>query len=162
VTGNASYSRSVQLTVAQRRLRIALDPAAGHAYICDHHKNIIQAVRRSRPRRVSEDDSGDPEDEEEGADIDLMQLQINTLRRYKRQFKVSARPGLSKAQLAETCNRHFQGLPVADKETIATFVYMIKKSGSKLDKENVEKPVEENPMDVLDRLDEGYKINHEL
>lgn len=37
--------------------------------------------------------------------VDLFQLQVNTLRRYKRHYKLQTRPGLNKAQLAEvnTC-----------------------------------------------------------
>lgn len=33
--------------------------------------------------------------------MDLFQLQVNTLRRYKRHFKLQTRPGLNKAQLVE-------------------------------------------------------------
>nr|XP_023492050.1 histone deacetylase complex subunit SAP30 isoform X4 [Equus caballus] len=33
--------------------------------------------------------------------VDLYQLQVNTLRRYKRHFKLPTRPGLNKAQLVE-------------------------------------------------------------
>lgn len=33
--------------------------------------------------------------------VDLFQLQVNTLRRYKRHYKIQTRPGLNKAQLAE-------------------------------------------------------------
>ncbi len=33
--------------------------------------------------------------------VDLYQLQVSTLRRYKKQFKVPSRPGLNKAQLAD-------------------------------------------------------------
>ena len=33
--------------------------------------------------------------------VDLSQLQVNTLRRYKRHFKLQVRPGLNKAQLVE-------------------------------------------------------------
>ena len=33
--------------------------------------------------------------------IDFSQLQMNTLRRYKRHFKLQVKPGMNKAQLAE-------------------------------------------------------------
>lgn len=36
--------------------------------------------------------------------VDLFQLQVNTLRRYKRHYKIQTRPGLNKAQLAEVHN----------------------------------------------------------
>ena len=35
------------------------------------------------------------------AQIDFSQLQMNTLRRYKRHFKLQVKPGMNKAQLAE-------------------------------------------------------------
>lgn len=61
---------------------------------------MIQCARtKQRRTKDSEDDSN--EAEMDSPDIDWFQLQLNTLRRYKRQFKVATRPGLNKAQLAE-------------------------------------------------------------
>lgn len=34
-------------------------------------------------------------------DVDLHSLQVNTLRRYKRHYRISTKPGLNKTQLAE-------------------------------------------------------------
>ena len=68
-----------------------------HIYICDQHKNMIQSARSRRRRR----DSEEAEEETEQPEIDLYNLQINTLRRYKRHYGLSSRPGLNKAQLAE-------------------------------------------------------------
>ncbi|MEQ2228372.1 Histone deacetylase complex subunit sap30l, partial [Ilyodon furcidens] len=56
--------------------------------------------------------------------VDLFQLQVNTLRRYKRHYKLQTRPGLNKAQLAETVSRHFRNIPVNEKETLTYFIYM--------------------------------------
>lgn len=33
--------------------------------------------------------------------VDFCQLQVNTLRRYKRHYKLQTRPGLNKSQLVE-------------------------------------------------------------
>ena len=89
---------------------------ARHIYICDYHKSLIQSVRvRQRKRKDSEDDSNAETDHHpqetvsrdhrdhhrDAPEVDLFQLQINTLRRYKRHYKVPTRPGLNKAQLAE-------------------------------------------------------------
>lgn len=97
---------------------------ARHIYICDYHKSLIQSVRvRQRKRKDSEDDSNETDRDPLGSvhnlhhqqeavlvgrggdrdppEVDLFQLQINTLRRYKRHYKVPTRPGLNKAQLAE-------------------------------------------------------------
>lgn len=35
------------------------------------------------------------------AQVDFCQLQVNTLRRYKRHYKLQTRPGLNKSQLVE-------------------------------------------------------------
>ena len=75
---------------------------ARHIYICDHHKELIQSLRTKRKRKDSEDDSG--ETDSEHPEVDLYQLQVNTLKRYKKHYKVPVRPGLNKAQLADVSN----------------------------------------------------------
>ena len=75
-----------------------------HIYICDQHKNMIQSARSRRRRR----DSEEAEEEVEQPEIDLYNLQINTLRRYKRHYGLSSRPGLNKAQLAEVSQNLFK------------------------------------------------------
>lgn len=76
---------------------------ARHIYICDYHKQVIQCARtkqqQQRRRKDSEEDSG--ETDNDLPEVDLFQLQVGTLRRYKRHYKVSTRPGLNKAQLAD-------------------------------------------------------------
>lgn len=68
-----------------------------------------------------------------GADVDLQQLQVNTLRRYKKHFRVQTRPGLNKMQLAEVLKCHFRTLPIIEKEAITYFVYIVKCYRNKLD-----------------------------
>jgi len=68
-----------------------------------------------------------------GVDVDLQQLQVNTLRRYKRHFRVQTRPGLNKMQLAESLKSHFRTLPIIEKEAITYFVYIVKCYRNKLD-----------------------------
>lgn len=36
--GNASYSKRIQKTVAQKKLNLSVDKTARHIYICEHHK----------------------------------------------------------------------------------------------------------------------------
>lgn len=60
---------------------------------------IIQCARTKRRRKDSEDDSN--ETDTDIPDVDLYSLQVNTLRRYKRHYKISTRPGLNKVQLTE-------------------------------------------------------------
>ncbi|TRY64537.1 hypothetical protein DNTS_022658 [Danionella cerebrum] len=129
--GNASFSKRVQKSISQRRLKLEIDKSVRHLYICDFHKNFIQSVRNKRKRKTSDEDS--PEHELEAPEVDLFQLQVNTLRRYKRHYKIQTRPGLNKAQLAETVSRHFRNIPVNEKETLTYFIYMVKSSKSRLD-----------------------------
>ncbi|XP_044517703.1 histone deacetylase complex subunit SAP30L isoform X3 [Gracilinanus agilis] len=85
--GNASFSKRIQKSISQKKLRLDIDKS----------------------------------------------LQVNTLRRYKRHYKLQTRPGFNKAQLAETVSRHFRNIPVNEKETLAYFIYMVKSNKSRLD-----------------------------
>jgi len=134
LAGNACYSKKIQKTVAQRKLKLHMNNEARHIYICDHHKDVIQSLRSKRKRKDSEDDSG--ETDSEHPEVDLFQLQVNTLRRYKKHYKVHVRQGLNKAQLADYMTRHFKTIPVPEKETLTFFIYMVKTNKSKLDRDH--------------------------
>ncbi|XP_040849180.1 histone deacetylase complex subunit SAP30L isoform X3 [Ochotona curzoniae] len=88
--GNASFSKRVQKSISQKKLKLDIDKS----------------------------------------------LQVNTLRRYKRHYKLQTRPGFNKAQLAETVSRHFRNIPVNEKETLAYFIYMVKSNKSRLDQKS--------------------------
>lgn len=77
---------------------------AHHIYICDFHKGRIQCARTKRRRKESEDDSNET-DTTDIPEVDLYQLQVNTLRRYKKHYKVATRPGMNKAQLSDVSGR---------------------------------------------------------
>ncbi|KAL4230798.1 hypothetical protein ACF0H5_011173 [Mactra antiquata] len=124
--GNASYSKRIQKTVQQRRLRLIRDDSVNHIYICDHHKNMIQNARMKRKRRDSDDGDGSLDADEDIPEIDFFQMPVNTLRRYKRHYKLPARPGMNKAQLSDTVARHFKSIPVVEKEALTYFIYMAK------------------------------------
>ncbi|GAB0095947.1 Histone deacetylase complex subunit SAP30 homolog [Sergentomyia squamirostris] len=134
VAGNASYNKRIQKTVTQRRLKLNIDSHAHHIYICDFHKTRIQCARTKRRRKDSEDDSN--ETDTDLPEVDLYQLQVNTLRRYKRHYKVSTRPGMNKAQLADTIMKHFKTIPIKEKEILTYFIYMVKSNSNKLDQKN--------------------------
>lgn len=60
-------------------------------------------------------------------DVDFDKLQVQTLRRYKKFYKVPTRPGMNKAQLAEIISKHFKGLPIPDEKLVLTyFIYSVK------------------------------------
>jgi len=131
--GNASYSKRIQKTVQQRRLKLSIDYSVRHIYICDYHKNMIQNVRAKRKRKDSEVDGESPDNDFELPEIDFFQMPVNTLRRYKKHYKLQTRPGLNKAQLADTVSRHFRSIPVVEKEALTYFIYMAKNYKSRLD-----------------------------
>ncbi|KAL1252340.1 hypothetical protein QQF64_017033 [Cirrhinus molitorella] len=134
--GNASFSKRIQKSISQRKLKLDIDKSVRHLYICDFHKNFIQSVRNKRKRKTSDDGGESPDHDVEVPEVDLFQLQVNTLRRYKRHYKIQTRPGLNKAQLAETVSRHFRNIPVNEKETLTYFIYMVKSSKSRLDQKS--------------------------
>ncbi|WAQ99462.1 SP30L-like protein [Mya arenaria] len=165
--GNASYSKRIQKTVQQRRLKLTRDDSVNHIYICDYHKNMIQNARMKRKRRDSDDNDGSPDADEDIPEvgtkdfisvlriirqtvplhmvihddhfnftiqrIDFFQMPVNTLRRYKRHYKLPARPGMNKAQLSDTVARHFKSIPVVEKEALTYFIYMAKNFKSRFD-----------------------------
>ncbi|KAK1343492.1 hypothetical protein QTO34_016272 [Cnephaeus nilssonii] len=119
-----------------RASEVAFAVEVRHLYICDFHKNFIQSVRNKRKRKTSDDGGDSPEHDTDIPEVDLFQLQVNTLRRYKRHYKLQTRPGFNKAQLAETVSRHFRNIPVNEKETLAYFIYMVKSNKSRLDQKS--------------------------
>ena len=145
-SSNASYSKKIQSTVAGRKLKLEVNSKSGHMYICDQHKLSIQTLRAKRKRRDSDESSGTGSSVVNNSKelVDLFQLQMNTLRRYKKHFKVTSRPGLNKAQLAEYLTRHLKTIPVDEKEALTYFIYMVKTKKSKLDKENLQVEQEKN------------------
>lgn len=135
--GNARYSKRIQKTVQQKRLKLRNDPTAERIYICEYHKSQIQSARSKRRRKESEEDSNETDNEVPDVIMpDLYQLQVNTLRRYKRHYKVQTRPGMKRQQLADTIMKHFKTIPIKEKETITYFVYMVKSNSNKLDQKN--------------------------
>ncbi|XP_014248743.1 histone deacetylase complex subunit SAP30 homolog isoform X2 [Cimex lectularius] len=133
--GNASYSKRIQKIVTQRKLKLHLDQGARHIYICDYHKSVIQSARSKRGNNKYSDDDSDVEQME----IDLSQLSVNTLRRYKKHFNVNTKHGLNKAQLADKLTQHFRTIQITDKteKSITNrFMYLMRINGNKLDRKN--------------------------
>ncbi|XP_014211113.1 histone deacetylase complex subunit SAP30 homolog [Copidosoma floridanum] len=137
--GNASYSKRIQKTVTGRRLKLNLDTQARHIYICDYHKQVIQCARTKqqtqRRTKESEEDSGET-DSTDIPEVDLYQLQVGTLRRYKKHFRISTKPGINKAQLADILMKHFKQIQVVEKDTLGLFFYSVKTNQNKLDQRN--------------------------
>ena len=60
---------------------------------------MIQSARTKRRRKDSEDDSN--EQDVDMPEVDLNMLQLNTLKRYKKHYKIPSKPTMNKTQLAE-------------------------------------------------------------
>lgn len=58
-------------------------------------------------------------------------LQVQTLRRYKKFYKVPTRPGMNKAQLADLISKHFRTIQVKEKEVLTYFIYSVKNNSNK-------------------------------
>lgn len=107
---------------------------ARNQFICDFHKSKIQSARsKSRRARKDSDDSGS---DSESPEVDLYSLQVQTLRRYKKFYKVPTRPGMNKAQLADLISKHFRTIPVKEKEVLSYFIYSVKTNSNKTDQKN--------------------------
>ena len=121
-------------------MKLSLDSFARSQFICDFHKSKIQSekIRSKRHQRAVNRDTDSGSDSETGEMIsgpDFYSLQVQTLRRYKKYYKVSTRPGLNKAQLAEIVSKHFLSIPVKEKEILAFFIFKIKKEKEEKEKE---------------------------
>lgn len=65
------------------------------------------------------------------ANVDLNQLTVVGLKRYKRVFKLQAKSN-ARPDLANAVNAHFDKEQVDEQKTVYNFIYMIKNKKSKL------------------------------
>ncbi|XP_065885571.1 histone deacetylase complex subunit SAP30 homolog [Dysidea avara] len=127
---NVQWTKKFSKAVGQKRLRISPDLNASHKFICDHHRNVAQSIRLKRRRKDSEDEYELTSSEYQ---VDFSQIQLNTLRRYKRHYKLQLRPGSTKVQLIEAISNHFRTIRVSEKKIVPLFISMVKSHKSKLD-----------------------------
>lgn len=121
--GNAVFNKRVQKN-AHQTTHLSLKPRVTHKYMCDYHKHHIMSMRRKKTRDSDDEPEGD--DNEEMPQVDLSVLQLNTLRKFKKHYKIPSRPGLNKAQLVELLTPHFVSLPVCEKDVLTHFIYNVK------------------------------------
>lgn len=101
------------------------------AFICDQHKSKIQSARSKRQRTLRHSDDSENDSEGDSPEVDFYSLQVQTLRRYKKFYKVSTRPGMNKAQLADLISKHFRTIQVKEKEVLTYFIYSVKNNSNK-------------------------------
>ncbi|CAG0917659.1 unnamed protein product [Notodromas monacha] len=158
LAGNASYNRRIQKLVFKHNLRLHLDKASLHLYICDHHKNLIQESAKIRERGKKNEvktNGGDavslPANPEPSASnavprpspssavdpmspFDWAKVPLHILKRYRSHFKLPHQPGISKQHLAQIVSEHFNTWKVSEVEVLTYFVYMLKTNKNKLDR----------------------------
>lgn len=141
--GQSPYQHQMNLEMLSNQSRLAnnhatvlnsipMRPGTQIAYYSDPHTNQMVPVETMNMKFANTGGDSVPSSSG-GIDVDLQQLQVNTLRRYKRHFRVQTRPGLNKLQLAESLKHHFRTLPIIEKEAITYFVYIVKCHRNKLD-----------------------------
>ncbi|MEQ2281567.1 Histone deacetylase complex subunit sap30l [Ameca splendens] len=67
--GNASFSKRIQKSISQKKLKLDIDKSVRHLYICDFHKNFIQSVRNKRKRKTSDDGGESPDHDVEVPEV---------------------------------------------------------------------------------------------
>jgi len=60
---------------------------------------------------------------------DFSKLDMGTLKRYKRHYKLRTKHNSNKTELAATVSKHFSSQAVLEMETISFFVYAVKNQG---------------------------------
>lgn len=124
---SATFNKKYLKSVPQRRQRFLADAEAGHIFVCEHHKDLLHSMRAKRKRKDSE------EENDYQPEVDFLQLHMNTLRRYKRHYKLHLKPGTNKIQLVEAIAKHFRSIRVSEKKAVPLFISMVKSHKSKLD-----------------------------
>ncbi|POI30326.1 hypothetical protein CIB84_005924 [Bambusicola thoracicus] len=77
--GNASFSKRIQKSISQKKLKLDIDKSVRHLYICDFHKNFIQSVRNKRKRKTSDDGGDSPEHEADVPEVSSCQVAVGSL-----------------------------------------------------------------------------------
>jgi histone deacetylase complex subunit SAP30 len=127
---SATFNKRLVKTSLQRRRQLIPDPEVSHSYVCKYHRGVLYSMNSMRAKRKRKDSE---EESDCQFEVDFLQLQMNTLRRYKRHYKLQLKPGTNKIQLVEAVSRHFKTIRVSEKKIVPLFISMVKSHKSKLD-----------------------------
>jgi len=157
--GSHCFSKRMQKTIRQKKLKFTVDNKAGHTLICHFHRqhlilegkknvsatNSNTATKRSVINAFPKKECDTDEDLNDKTNstikktkptvsVNFEQLSANALKRYKKFFKLQTKPGLNKSQIAEVISEHFSSIPVEnEKEILTYFVYAVKTKRNRLD-----------------------------
>eukprot|EP01102_Stenamoeba_stenopodia_P018676 TRINITY_DN6897_c0_g1_i2.p1 TRINITY_DN6897_c0_g1~~TRINITY_DN6897_c0_g1_i2.p1 ORF type:complete len:138 (+),score=31.67 TRINITY_DN6897_c0_g1_i2:55-468(+) len=63
--------------------------------------------------------------------VDFSKLELSTLKKYKRYYKLRTRSSSNKAELVAAIAKHFQTMQISESQILETFVYLIKRKERK-------------------------------
>eukprot|EP00164_Ancoracysta_twista_P007001 GFYU01009858.1.p1 GENE.GFYU01009858.1~~GFYU01009858.1.p1 ORF type:complete len:131 (+),score=38.84 GFYU01009858.1:353-745(+) len=117
VSASKSSKSAAQTTTSKKKSTSATNSAAAAA----------------APRKKKTPTSSTKKTKRDYTMIDFNKLELSTLKRYRRQKKLDARPNSSKGELVVAVKAHFIQADVSELETISTFVRTLKSSKSSKD-----------------------------
>ena len=115
-----SFSGYIQKLTEKKRLRLYPSSSMDHNHICEHHKNLVESIRIS-PRRHKHSEDSSETNEENAGEVDLSQLKMRTLRRYRNHYKLKIPNGFTKTQWVSALMEHFRTLPVVEENVLNLF-----------------------------------------
>ncbi|KAI9020490.1 Sin3 binding region of histone deacetylase complex subunit SAP30-domain-containing protein [Hyaloraphidium curvatum] len=64
--------------------------------------------------------------------VDFVSMDLQTLWRYKRAFKLKVKPNTPQEELADIVQKHYESLEINEKDAIVFFVYSVRNQGNVL------------------------------
>lgn len=94
--GTMQFTKRHQRLVTSKKAALEVDDKAGHNQLCAYHKDVLAGMGAVRPekRRKRGSDDADPE-------VNFGQLNMSTLKRYKRHYELEPNRTLHKQELVD-------------------------------------------------------------
>eukprot|EP00051_Salpingoeca_urceolata_P010345 m.126285 g.126285 ORF g.126285 m.126285 type:complete len:158 (+) comp16675_c2_seq1:174-647(+) len=131
---SATFSKRAKRAVSAKKLSMAASDSVDHNYLCQTHKERVAAAvssfTKSDRRKKRDEDAEDYE-------VNFNQLHMNTLKRYKKHYKLN-KDASSKPDLVEAISTHFAQQDVIEMDTILLFTHMIKSNTNRFDKADMD------------------------
>eukprot|EP00123_Amoebidium_parasiticum_P014672 comp22592_c0_seq1/m.34613 comp22592_c0_seq1/g.34613 ORF comp22592_c0_seq1/g.34613 comp22592_c0_seq1/m.34613 type:complete len:158 (-) comp22592_c0_seq1:468-941(-) len=116
--GITSFTKRMQRGAKQKKIDLRADETVGHSRVCAQHRQMLLTLRQQiEPKKRKAEEGGDEE-----IQVDFTTLHIQTLKRYKRHYKLNLANNVGKAELASAINRHFASLPVNEGRDVSAFL----------------------------------------
>ena len=76
-----------------------------------------------KPKLMEEDEGGGGGGDARNLTVDFSKLDMATLKRYKRHYRLKTRQNVTKTELAQAVAKHFASQTVDEADTISLFMY---------------------------------------